>query len=564
MTLILLSLGIFANAAQGTDKPNFVLIYADDVGFGDVGVNGSELIPTPNIDRLAREGLNFTDAHSPASTCTPSRFSLLTGVHAFRRKVRILPPNAPLIIPTDQTTLADVFQQAGYSTGIVGKWHLGLGKKGTPVDWNDEVKPGPLELGFDQAFLVPSTNDRVPCVYLEGHKVVNLSANDPLHVGRKLTDVSVASSAHYPDGATDRGAMTYYESSTGHDNSVINGIGRIGYMSGGKSALWDDETMADVLVKRADEHREWIYGYRDQEQIIRGKKVMRDGRGRWWDVANTPDDLISFREITDWNAVSAEHRTERDRLLAVLPRFDQVKHGKNAPGVTLANEPVAAKGDRPPTGHGSISQSWKFTFRDDYESRDEIGKDYTTARGHDDSWSVKDGVLVGKQTKDDHGAVIRTELDFDDVDIQFDFRFAGGKSFNFVIDDANDKSVHAGHICRASVAPKYLMISDDKTGAMNLEVRRQRQDKDLSPEATTALRELLDQTRSSAKVSINPNHWHRLRIRIRDDVMKAFLDDALITSLKSPGFAHPTKTKFGFTVNGQSIEFDNLQVRQLE
>jgi len=92
---------------------------------GGDGHIGSKLIPTPNIDRLAREGLNFNDAHSPASTCTPSRFSLLTGVHAFRHKVRILPPNAPLIIPTDQTTLADVFKQAEYSTGIVGKWHGG-------------------------------------------------------------------------------------------------------------------------------------------------------------------------------------------------------------------------------------------------------------------------------------------------------------------------------------------------------------------------------------------------------------------------------------------------------
>ena len=251
LTLILLSLGVFANAAHSTDRPNVVLIYADDVGFGDVGVNGSELIPTPNIDRLAREGVNFTDAHSTASTCTPSRFSLLTGVHAFRHKVRILPPNAPLIIPSDQTTLAGVFKQAGYSTGIVGKWHLGLGEKDTLVDWNDKVKPGPLERGFDEAFLVPSTNDRVPCVYLDGHEVLNLSTNDPLHVGRKLADVSIASSTQYPDGSTDRSAMTYYESSIGHDNSVVNGIGRIGYMSGGKSALWNDETMADVLVKQA-------------------------------------------------------------------------------------------------------------------------------------------------------------------------------------------------------------------------------------------------------------------------------------------------------------------------
>jgi hypothetical protein len=152
--------------AVAADKPNVVIIYGDDVGFGDVGINGSRLIPTPNIDRLASEGLNFRDAHSSSSTCTPSRFSLLTGIHAFRHKVRILPPGARLIVATDQPTLATVFRQAGYETGVVGKWHLGLGAEGASVDWNGDVKPGPLESGFDDSFLVPSTNDRVPCVYL--------------------------------------------------------------------------------------------------------------------------------------------------------------------------------------------------------------------------------------------------------------------------------------------------------------------------------------------------------------------------------------------------------------
>jgi hypothetical protein len=171
-------------------------------------------------------------------------------------------------------------------------------------------------------------------------------------------------------------------------------------------------------------------------------------------------------------------------------------------------------------------------------------------------------VLVGKQTKDDHGAVIRTKLDFRDVDFQFDFRFQGGKSFNFVIDDANEKSVHAGHICRASVFPKQLTIGDDKTGAMNLEFRKQRKNKNLSVEKSKALQKVLDRTRSKAKVTIKQNQWYTLRIRIRGDMMKVFLDGEMVTKLKSAGFAHPTKTKFGFTVNGQSIEFDNLVVRQ--
>lgn len=232
-------------------RPNVVIIYGDDVGFADIGANGSTLIPTPNIDRLVSSGLNFTDGHCTASTCTPSRFSLMTGVHAFRHNVKILPPNAPLLISTDALTLPKLFKKAGYTTGIVGKWHLGIGSKESPPDWNGVVKPGPLEVGFDSSFLLPSTNDRVPCVFLRDRHVVNLDPSDPLFVSRNLEDVQHPGSTQYPDGKTDRSAMTYYPSSTGHDNSIINGLGRIGYMSGGESALWDDEEMADVFVNEA-------------------------------------------------------------------------------------------------------------------------------------------------------------------------------------------------------------------------------------------------------------------------------------------------------------------------
>ena len=238
-----------ATPAAPPTRPNVVLIYGDDVGYADVGIYGAKKIPTPNIDRLAREGLMFTDGHCAAATCTPSRFALLTGVHGFRSGVRVLPPDAPLTIPTDAFTLPRVFAAAGYTTGIVGKWHLGLGTKGEPVDWNGEVAPGPLELGFDASFLLPSTNDRVPCVYLDGHRVVGLDPDDPLHVGKRTgpTDASTV----YPDGRVEPEAMTYYASSHGHNQSVINGVGRIGYMAGGQSALWNDETMADVFVEEA-------------------------------------------------------------------------------------------------------------------------------------------------------------------------------------------------------------------------------------------------------------------------------------------------------------------------
>lgn len=234
------------------NRPNVVIIYGDDVGFGDIGVNGSKMIPTPNIDRLALEGLNFTDAHCSAATCTPSRFSLLTGVHAFRYGARVLPPDAPLLIPTDILTLPKLFKKAGYSTGVVGKWHLGIGDGENKVDWNGDVKPGPLEVGFDYSFLLPSTNDRVPCVFLRNHRVANLDPNDPLYVGKTLKSVLVAGSTQYPDGKKNPEAMTFYRSTHDHNGSVINGIGRIGYQSGGKSALWKEEDITDEFVKEAE------------------------------------------------------------------------------------------------------------------------------------------------------------------------------------------------------------------------------------------------------------------------------------------------------------------------
>lgn len=256
-TLLVLSVSALfplLSSSADTSKPNVVIIYGDDVGFGDVGVNGSKLIPTPNIDALAKGGLNFTDGHCSAATCSPSRFSMLSGIHGFRHGISILPPNAPLSIPTDILTLPKLFQKAGYHTGVVGKWHLGIGAEGVPTDWNGDVKPGPLEIGFSSSFLLPSTNDRVPCVYLDGHRVVNHDPSDPIYVGKKITDVQKEGSTQYPDGKTNREEMTYYQSSHGHDNSIINGIGRIGYMSGGKAALWNDETMADVFVDKAKEY----------------------------------------------------------------------------------------------------------------------------------------------------------------------------------------------------------------------------------------------------------------------------------------------------------------------
>ena len=254
MKNLLFCFSLLASVAWATEKPNVIIIYGDDVGLGDVGAYGSKIIPTPNIDLLAKGGLLFTDGHCTAATCTPSRYSMLTGVHGFRNGVSILAPNAPLSISTSILTLPKLFQNAGYKTGVIGKWHLGIGAKGVKTDWNGKVFPGPLEIGFDSTFLLPSTNDRVPCVYLDGHHVLNLDPKDPIFVGKTPKAVNREGSTEYPDAKKDKASMTYYQSTHGHNNSVINGIGRIGYMSGGKAALWDDETMADVFVNKAKEY----------------------------------------------------------------------------------------------------------------------------------------------------------------------------------------------------------------------------------------------------------------------------------------------------------------------
>lgn len=224
-------------------RPNIVIILADDLGYGDVSCYGATRVETPNIDRLAREGLRFTDAHCSSATCTPSRYAMLTGEYPWRKRgTGVLPGDAPLIIEPGRGTMASILQKAGYKTGVVGKWHLGLGME--KLDWNGPIKPGPLELGFDYCFLMPATGDRVPCVYVENHRVVGLDENDPLKVsfGEYIGDE--------PTGKKNPELLRLHPSH-GHDFSIVNGVSRIGYASGGKSACWVDEDMADTYMRKA-------------------------------------------------------------------------------------------------------------------------------------------------------------------------------------------------------------------------------------------------------------------------------------------------------------------------
>ncbi len=220
----LLAAGWLAGARAETAKPNIIFILADDIGYGDLGCYGATKIKTPVLDRFAKEGRRFTDAHSPAAVCTPTRYAFMTGEYAFRQQgTGILPGIAGLIVAPGRMTVPGMLKLAGYTTGVVGKWHLGLGT--TPTDYNTEIKPGPLEIGFDYAWLLPATGDRTPCVWVENHRVVGLDPKDPIKL-----DYSVG---------------------RGSPRSFVNGIPRIGEQVGGKAALWKDDEICDVLSGKA-------------------------------------------------------------------------------------------------------------------------------------------------------------------------------------------------------------------------------------------------------------------------------------------------------------------------
>ena len=237
-----------AAPASAAAKPNVVVIIADDLGYGDLGCYGATKVKTPNADKLAAQGLRLTDAHSSAAVCTPTRYSLMTGQYAWRKPgTGILSGVASLCIDTDRLTLPAMMKRAGYATGCVGKWHLGLGDGN--LDYNSEIKPGPLDVGFDYCYIIPATGDRVPCVYVENRRVVNLDPADPIQVsyGKKVGDD--------PTGQ-ENPELLKMKYSHGHDGTIVNGISRIGFMAGGKAARWVDEDMAGAITAKAVEYIE--------------------------------------------------------------------------------------------------------------------------------------------------------------------------------------------------------------------------------------------------------------------------------------------------------------------
>ncbi|OEK07666.1 arylsulfatase [Flavivirga aquatica] len=224
-------------------NPNIVVIYLDDLGYGDLSAYGATELITPNIDALASGGMRFTNAYASSATCTPSRYALLTGMYPWRNKnAKILPGTAPLLISTEQQTLPKMLKKEGYQTAIVGKWHLGLGTG--IVNWNERVSPGPNEVGFDESYILAATQDRVPTVYIENGNVVGLDKNDPIEVDYKNNFEGEPTAITNPE-------MVKMKWHHGHNNSIVNGIPRIGYMKGGDGAKWSDIDMADNFLKRA-------------------------------------------------------------------------------------------------------------------------------------------------------------------------------------------------------------------------------------------------------------------------------------------------------------------------
>lgn len=275
-------------------KPNIVILYLDDLGYGDVSSYGATELQTPNIDALANNGVKFTNGYASSATCTPSRYALLTGMYPWRnKKAKILPGTAPLLISTAQQTLPKLLKSKGYQTAIVGKWHLGLGTG--VVNWNEKVTPGPNEVGFDDSYIMAATQDRVPTVYIKDGNVVGLDKNDPIEINYKENFEGEPTAISHPE-------MLRMKWHHGHNSSIVNGIPRIGYMKGGETAKWTDIDMADHFLEKAQNyvktHKEnpfFLYYAMQQPHVPRTphpRFVGKSGKGPRGDVILEADWVI--------------------------------------------------------------------------------------------------------------------------------------------------------------------------------------------------------------------------------------------------------------------------------
>lgn len=246
--LFLGAAGAFVSAATpDQSRPNIVLIIADDLGYGDLSCYGAKRVSTPNLDRLAAQGVRFTRGYAPSSTCTPTRYSMFTGEYAWRqssKRTGILPGDGPLCIAPGRLTLPELLRRAGYTTGAIGKWHLGLGDGSKPLDFNGRIAPGPREVGFDYSHIIPATVDRVPSVWVENDHVVGLDPKDPITVSY---DADLRAE---PNGLEEPQSLRY-RADKQHSGTIINRISRIGFMAGGKAARFKDEELTSTVVRQS-------------------------------------------------------------------------------------------------------------------------------------------------------------------------------------------------------------------------------------------------------------------------------------------------------------------------
>ena len=174
--LLTLPTDVVLLGAQPADRPNIVVILADDMGYGDVhALNADSKIPTPNLDRLAADGMTFTDAHTPSAVCTPTRYGLLTGRYCWRTRLKkgVLNGYGEPLIDQQRQTIANFLTDHGYHTGVVGKWHLGLGfaRDGDQFDFSKPVSDGPHTHGFAFSHVIPASLDFPPYVYIRDGKI---------------------------------------------------------------------------------------------------------------------------------------------------------------------------------------------------------------------------------------------------------------------------------------------------------------------------------------------------------------------------------------------------------
>ena len=242
---LLLSFFFSCETKESKTLPNIIIIYADDLGYGDVSSYGVGKLQTPNIDKIANKGTRFTNGYSSSATCSPSRYALMTGTYPWRNKRAKILTGANLIIDTLEMTLPKMLKGEGYQTGIVGKWHLGLGD--SKIDYNQRISPGPNEVGFDFSFIMPDTQDRVPTVYLENGSVLNLDLNDPIEFSFEKNFEGEPTGKDNPELLS----MMWHH---GHNGSIVNGVPRIGFMKGGEQAKWSDIDMADEFLNQAKKY----------------------------------------------------------------------------------------------------------------------------------------------------------------------------------------------------------------------------------------------------------------------------------------------------------------------